>query len=67
MWWAMGVVCVVAVGVVISEYWSVRQIEKRIRRKWRDHERQKNQASRLVHEREKKRLSTTDADSKKVD
>lgn len=67
MWWAMGVVCVVAMGVAISEYLAVRQVENRIRRKWRDHERQKNQAKRLVHEREKKRLSTTDADSKKVD
>ena len=67
MWWAMGVVCAVAMGVAISEYLAVRQVENRIRRKWRDHERQKNQAQRLVHEREKKRLSTTNADSKKVD
>ena len=41
MWWLLGVVCAVAMGVAISEYWSVRQIEKRIRRKWRDHEKDK--------------------------
>lgn len=41
MWWLLGVVCALTMGVVISEYWSVRQIEKRIRRKWRDHEQDK--------------------------
>lgn len=42
MWWLLGVVCALAMGVAISEYLAVRQIEKRIRRKWRDHERRKD-------------------------
>ena len=42
MFWLLGVVCAVAMGVALSEYWSVRQIERRIRRKWRDHERRKD-------------------------
>ena len=41
MLWLLGAVCVVAMGVAMSEFWSVRQIEKRIRRKWRDHEKEK--------------------------
>jgi uncharacterized protein YneF (UPF0154 family) len=41
MWWLLGVVCALAMGVAISEYLAVRQIEKRIRRKWRDHEQDK--------------------------
>ena len=42
MFWLLGVVCVLAMGVALSEYLAVRQIEKRIRRKWRDYERRKD-------------------------
>jgi hypothetical protein len=38
MFWLLGVACAVAMGVALSEYLAVRQIERRIRRKWRDHE-----------------------------
>ena len=42
MFWLLGVACAVAMGVALSEYLAVRQVERRIRRKWRDHERRKD-------------------------
>jgi len=67
MWWLLGVGVVVAIGVATLEFWSVRQVEERLRRKWRDHDKSKNQAEGLVQEREEERLSNTDANCKKVD
>ena len=67
MWWLLGVGVVVAIGVATLEFWSVRQVEERLRRKWRDHDKDKNQAERLVQERETERFGNTDADRKKVD
>ena len=67
MWWLLGVGVVVAIGVATFEFWSVRQVEERLRRKWRDHDKDKNQAERLVQERETERFGNTDADRKKVD
>lgn len=60
MWWVMGAVCVLAMGVAISEYLAVRQVENRIRRKWRDHRGQKDKAERLVSERAEERTSAQD-------
>ena len=67
MWWLLGVGVVVAIGVATLEFWSVRQVEERLRRKWRNHDKGKNQAERLVQERETERFGNTDADRKKVD
>lgn len=67
MWWLLGVGVVVAIGVATLEFWSVRQVEERLRRKWRDHDKGKNQAERLVQERETERFGNTDANCKKVD
>ena len=67
MWWLLGFGVVVAMGVATFEFWSVRQVEERLRRKWRDHDKNQNQAQGLVQKREEERFSNTDANCKKVD
>jgi len=41
MFWLLGVGVVAAIGVAALEFWSVRQVEERLRRKWRDNEKER--------------------------
>jgi len=67
MWWVLGAACVLAMGVVISEFLAVRQLENRIRRKWRDHDRQKRKTEGLVSARAEERTAAQDNTGKEMD
>lgn len=67
MWWVLGAACVLAMGVVISEFLAVRQVENRIRRKWRDHNGQKRKTEGLVSARAEEGTSAQDNTSQKMD